>query len=69
MDDHIGLVFFGQTLGLANGGTLLTMFAGDPLVALTTNAPTLFIRNDMLMPCTAFFAATGTIQKDFDEFD
>ncbi len=67
VNNDIGLVFSGQTFGLADGCALFSVFAGDTLVPFTEYRPAVFIGHHMLVPGTAAFATLCTIQKDFDE--
>jgi hypothetical protein len=53
MNDHIGLVFFGNTFRLSNGSALFAVFGGDPLIALSTYGPIVLIGYHMLVPGTA----------------
>lgn len=69
MDYYIRFVFFGQAFGFANGRALLSVFAGDALVALTAHGPTIFIWHHMLVPRTASFIALGAIEKNLNEFN
>jgi len=69
MDYNICLVFFGQAFGFANGRALLSVFAGDALVAFAPHGPTIFIGYHMLVPGAASFILLGAVKKNLDEFN
>ena len=68
MDYNIRFVFSGQALGFLDGCALLSVFAGDPLVALSSHGPTLFMWHHVLVPGTPSFILLGAVKKDLNEF-
>jgi len=49
VNDHIGFVFFSQTLGFVNGSVLVAVFSGDTFVAFAAHSPITFIRYHVLV--------------------
>jgi hypothetical protein len=68
MDDHICLVFPGQTFCLINGRILAAVLGSDTFIPLTPYGPPVFKRYHVLVPCPTLFALTAAFKKDLYKF-
>ena len=68
VDNHIGLVFSGQSFCFSNGCFLRSMFGGDPLIPLTPYGPYPFIGDYVLVPGPSLFALARAFEKELHQF-
>jgi hypothetical protein len=67
VDNHIGLVFPGQSLCFIDGCFLQPVFGGDALIPLTPNGPIPIIGHYVLVPGPSPFASTDTFKKELHQ--
>lgn len=68
MDNHICLVFSGNSFGFVDGGALFPVFGGDAFVPLTPYRPALLIGNYVLVPGSWPVLFSGAVKENFHEF-
>jgi hypothetical protein len=68
MDNHISLVFSGQSFCFVNSGILEPVFRRDAFIALTPYGPAVFIWHNVLVPGPSPLALTCTFKKDLYKF-
>jgi hypothetical protein len=68
VDDHIGLVFSGQSFGFSDSCFLQSVFGSDAFIPLTSYGPAFLIRYDVLVPGPSPFALSRAFKKELHEF-
>jgi hypothetical protein len=68
VDNHISLVFSGQSFCFSDGCFLRSMFGGDPFIPLTPYGPYPFIGDYVLVPGPSLFAMARAFEKELHQF-